>query len=49
MPLAEDDDMVKTFPPDRADQPVRSAMAIAARWAGLELSKARSITRVGGA
>src|SRR5450631_210548 len=26
VPLAKDDDMVKTFPPDRADQPFRMAI-----------------------
>ncbi len=26
MPLAEDDDMVKTFPPDRANQPFRMSI-----------------------
>jgi hypothetical protein len=39
VPLAEHDDMVKTFPSDRADQPFSMsifAMAIAARLAGHE-------------
>jgi hypothetical protein len=43
VPLAEDNDMIKTFPSDRANQPFRisvlhihSAMAIVARLAGHE-------------
>ena len=39
MPLAEDDDMVKTFPTGSSQSPVpydHSAMAIAARWADHE-------------
>jgi hypothetical protein len=37
VPLAKYDDMVKTFPPDRADQQFgHSAMAIGARLAGRE-------------
>jgi hypothetical protein len=38
LPLAKDDDMVKTFPPDRANQPFRMAILLAsmARLAGHE-------------
>jgi hypothetical protein len=39
MPLAEDNDMVKTIPSDRTDEPLRmsvSAMAIVVRSAGPE-------------
>jgi hypothetical protein len=41
MPLAEHDNVVKTFPPDRTDRPfriIRSATAIAARLADPECS-----------
>ena len=34
MPLAEDDDMVETFPPDRADQPFRMSVLPWRAWRG---------------
>lgn len=34
MPLAEDDDMVETFPPDRADQPFRMSVLPWRAWCG---------------
>ena len=32
MPLAEDDDMIKTFPSDRADQPFRMSILPWRSW-----------------
>ena len=34
MPLAEDDDMVETIPPDRADQPFRMSVLPWRAWRG---------------
>ena len=47
MPLAEHDNVVKTFPPDRTDRPfhnIRSATAIAARLADPECSSPEGAT-----
>ena len=40
MPLAEDDDMVKTFPPDRANQPFRMAILPWRVWRGWPVANA---------
>jgi hypothetical protein len=40
MPLAEDDDMVETFPPDRADQPFRMSVLPWRAWRGWPIPNA---------
>jgi len=40
MPLAEDDDMVKTFPPDRANQPFGLSVLPWRAWRGWPVSNA---------
>jgi hypothetical protein len=42
LPLAKDDDMVKTFPPDRANQPFRMVILPWRVWRGWPVTNAHS-------